>query len=80
MLKDSGLGSYLWPEAIRTAVYLKNRSPTRVLDKTPYEAWTGDVPDLSRLRVFGTTAWYIFLRNVASKELSLTITASNAII
>jgi len=57
MLKDSGLHSHLWPEAIKTAVYIKNRSPTCVLDMTPYEAWTGNVPDLSSLRVFGTIAW-----------------------
>jgi hypothetical protein len=63
MLMESGLSTDLWAEAIATANYLKNRSPTKVLkDKTPYEAWTGNKPDLSHLRVFGCKA----LINVAS--------------
>jgi len=57
MLKDSGLISHLWPEAIKTAVYIKNRSPTCVLDMTLYEAWTGNIPDLSSLHVFSIIAW-----------------------
>ena len=41
-----------------TAVYLRNRSPTSALtDATPYEAWRGDKPDLSHLRVFGCRAY-----------------------
>jgi hypothetical protein len=40
-----------------TAVYVKNVSPTRALDRklggTPYEAWHGKQPDVKHLRVFG---------------------------
>ena len=43
-----------WAEAVNTAVYLRNRSPTNALkDKTPFECWFGEKPDLSNLRVFG---------------------------
>ena len=43
-----------WAEAVNTAVYLRNRSPTSALkDKTPFECWFGDKPDVSNLRVFG---------------------------
>ncbi len=39
---------------MNTAVYIKNRCPTKVLDSnTPQEAWTGTKPDVSHLRVFG---------------------------
>ncbi len=57
MLKDSGLNSHLWLKAIKTAVYIKNRSSTQVLNMTLYEAWTGNVPDLSSLCVFDIIAW-----------------------
>ena len=31
-----------WGEALLTASYLRNRSPTEaVIEMTPYEAWTG---------------------------------------
>ena len=56
MLKDSGLNSHLWSEAIKTAVYIKNQSSTQVLDMTLYEAWTGNIPDLSSLYIFDIIA------------------------
>ena len=43
-----------WSEAASTAVYLMNRSPTKILkNATPYEIWHSKIPDLSHLRVFG---------------------------
>ena len=43
-----------WAEAINTAMYLHNRSPTVALkDKTPFEYWFERKPDISNLRVFG---------------------------
>ena len=41
MLSDAKLPKNFWAEALSTAVYLHNRSPTRaVLKKTPFEALT----------------------------------------
>jgi len=57
MLKDSGLNSHLWLKAIKTAVYIKNQSSTQVLNMTSYEAWTGNVSDLSSLHIFDIIAW-----------------------
>lgn len=58
MLADSGLPRRFWAEALSTAVYLRNRSPTKSLQHiTPVEAWTGEKPDVSHLRVFGCTAY-----------------------
>jgi hypothetical protein len=51
------LNSHLWLKAIKTAVYIKNRSSTWVLNMTLYEAWTGNVSDLSSLHVFSIIAW-----------------------
>jgi len=48
MLHASGLPKFLWGEAARHTVWLKNRTPTKVLaGKTPYEAALGQMPDLS---------------------------------
>ena len=53
MLSGTGLGQEFWAEAVETACYLVNRSPSSALeDKTPHEVWTGNKPSLSHLRVF----------------------------
>src|SRR5688572_5737299 len=57
MIMESNVSTDFWAEAINTANYLKNRSPTKALtNMTPEEAWTGKKPDLSHLRVFGCKA------------------------
>ena len=42
MLAGSGLPQKLWAETLSTAVYLRNRSPTKAVDRmTPFEAFHG---------------------------------------
>ena len=56
MLIDAKLPQRFW--ALSTAVYLKNRSPTKaVKDVTPYEAWRKEKPKVEHLRVFGWDAY-----------------------
>ena len=58
MLADSRLPHKFWAEALSTATYLVNRSPTKALDgKTPFEAWNGKKPNVNHLRVFGCAAF-----------------------
>lgn len=58
MLLGSKLSQNFWGEALSTAVYLRNRSPTKVLAKmTPYEAWFKEKPQVGHLRVFGCEAY-----------------------
>ena len=58
MLADSELPKSFWAEALATAVYLRNRSPTKPVEgKTPYEAIYGEKPKVEHLRVFGCTAY-----------------------
>lgn len=46
-----------WVCAVRTSVYLLNRSPHSALNgMTPFEAWFGKLPNLGHLRVFGCKA------------------------
>jgi hypothetical protein len=48
------MATVFWGEAVVTAVYILNRSPTKALNgMTPYEAWHGRKPAVSHLRVFG---------------------------
>lgn len=54
MLKSKGLPDNFWAEGVAAAVYLLNISPTKsVWNMTPYEAWYGNKPSVSHLRVFG---------------------------
>ena len=58
MLADSELPKRFWVEALLTATYLCNHSPTNaVQDKTPYEAWTGNKPNVNHIRIFGCDAY-----------------------
>jgi transposase InsO family protein len=42
MISCSGLPQSFWAEALSTATYIKNRSPTKSISMTPYEALTGN--------------------------------------
>jgi hypothetical protein len=54
MLHSSGQPKFLWAEAARHTVWLKNCTPTKALDfSTPYAAAYGKPPDLSTLYVWG---------------------------
>jgi len=48
MLKAAGLGKSFWAEAVNTACYVINRSPSTAIElKTPMEMWTGKPADYS---------------------------------
>ena len=58
MLSGTRLGQEFWAEAVETACYLVNKSPSSALeDTTPHEVWIGKKPSLSHLRVFGCDAY-----------------------
>ena len=54
ILHDQDLPMHLWAEAARTAMYVQNHTPHRVLEnKTPEEVFSGKKPEVSHLRIFG---------------------------
>ena len=53
----AGLPDTLWAESFKTGIYVINRSPTSVLDKTPYEALHKAKPNLSRMHPFGLVCY-----------------------
>lgn len=58
MMSHSKMPMEFWAEAVNTAVYLRNRSPTTSLkDITPYECLFNRKPDASNLKVFGCLAF-----------------------
>jgi hypothetical protein len=58
LLKQRGMPVIFWGEAVVTAVYILNRSPTKALNgRTPYETWHGRKLVVSHLWVFGCLAF-----------------------
>ncbi|KFA80935.1 hypothetical protein S40288_09591 [Stachybotrys chartarum IBT 40288] len=48
----------LWDIVLTSGcIPIRNRSPTRNSDKTPYERWHGSIPDLDHLRVLSSPGW-----------------------
>ena len=56
MISNSSLPKSLWTYALKTAVYLLNRIPSKAVPKTPFELWTGRKPSLRHLHVWGCLA------------------------
>ena len=58
MLHHGNLPLSFWAEAVSTANYIRNRSPTSCLkEKTPHECWYDEKPDVSHFKVFGCNAF-----------------------
>ena len=54
MLHDQDLPMHLWAKAAKTAVYVQNRTPHRVLEnKTPEEVFSRKKQEVIHLRIFG---------------------------
>jgi hypothetical protein len=59
MLSDVSLGKEFWTEAVSTACYLLNRTPTTFIEcKTTEEVWSGKPVNYSNLKVFGYPAYF----------------------
>lgn len=73
MLVAPGLERRFWCEAIKTANYIKNRLPTgaygeQFAKETPAEIWYGQKPDLSNVRIFGSTCYNHIPKEKRSKR------------
>ena len=68
MLQDQELGKELWAEAVATAAYLRARCPTKAVSHmTPEEAWSGQKPSISHLKIFGCEAYVLKTESSRSK-------------
>lgn len=69
MLQDAGLDRRFWAEALNTAIFIKNKSPSKaVRGTTPEEKWSGNKVNLSNLKLFGCIA-YAMIPNEKRKKL-----------
>ncbi len=60
LLIAANLSKRLWPETFSTTCYLSNRFFTKALnEKTLYETWYDEKPDLSNLRMYDCKAYVI---------------------
>jgi len=61
MMRHKNVDQDFGADAIKTAVYIKNCVTSRalVVGKTPFELWTGNKPNVSHMRVFGSTCWVV---------------------
>lgn len=57
MLIDAKLEKKYWGEAVSTANYIQNRTPSRSIDGTPFQRWEGIKPDVSNFKIFGCIAY-----------------------
>jgi hypothetical protein len=68
MLYGAQLPLILMAEAVRTAVYIINRSPARSQTTTPYELWTGNpAQSLVHLHPFGCEKWHHVTKDLRRK-------------
>ena len=58
ILEDSQIGKEFWGHAVLGAAHKHNRLGFYShRDKSPIEHWTGKIPEIGYLRVFGSTTW-----------------------
>ena len=69
MMSHAKLPDKYWAEAIATAAYVKNRTPTNAMkqDKTPFERWYGKKQNVSNFKVFGCIAYAHFSDSQSQK-------------
>jgi transposase InsO family protein len=51
MISHANVPEYLWMYALKTTMYLLNRVPSKSVETTPFELWTGRKPSLRHLQV-----------------------------
>ena len=67
-MAEKNMPHHFWAEAVTSAVYIMNRTPTAVVhDVTPEEKYTNTKPDLSHLKVFGCIAYVHVLDELRRK-------------
>ena len=68
MISDSGLPKSFWAEAISTANYVINRSPSAAIkSKTPYEMLNNVKPNVEHFKIFGCESFVHIPKDERSK-------------
>ncbi|KAI9081726.1 hypothetical protein K1719_036329 [Acacia pycnantha] len=67
MIGQIDLPPSFWGHALETVAFTLNRVPSKTIEKTPYEIWTGKKPSLSFLKIWGCE---VYVKHQASDKLS----------
>jgi hypothetical protein len=67
MISQSDLPLSFWGYALETAAFTLNRVPSKSVEKTPYEIWTGKHPGLSFLKIWGCE---VYVKRLTSDKLT----------
>ncbi|KAK8635004.1 hypothetical protein V6N13_022882 [Hibiscus sabdariffa] len=57
MMSHTDLPTSFWGYALETAVFTLNRVPSKSVQKTPHEMWTGRRPNMSFMKIWGCKAY-----------------------
>ncbi|KAK8631738.1 hypothetical protein V6N13_028518 [Hibiscus sabdariffa] len=57
MMSHSDLPISFWGHALETVAFTLNRVPSKSVQKTPYEIWTGKRPSMSFMKIWGCQAY-----------------------
>ncbi|KAL4282937.1 hypothetical protein GQ457_16G017700 [Hibiscus cannabinus] len=57
MMSHIDLSTSFWGYALETAAFTLNRVPSKSVQKTPHEMWTGKRPNMSFMKVWGCKAY-----------------------
>ena len=70
-IAESKISERFWTYAMQNAVRLHNSLPSTKLDNnmSPYQAFTGKLPNLGKFRVFGCVAWYYLPEHERSSKI-----------
>ena len=67
MMSQTDLPLSFWGYALEIAAFILNRVPSKSIDKTLYEIWTGKTPSLSFLKIWDCEA---FVKRLQSDKLA----------
>ncbi|KAL4383231.1 hypothetical protein GQ457_15G018270 [Hibiscus cannabinus] len=57
MMSHTDLPTSFWGYALETAAFTLNRVPSKSVQKTPHEMWTGKRPNMSFMKIWGCKAY-----------------------
>ncbi|KAK8694010.1 hypothetical protein V6N13_071574 [Hibiscus sabdariffa] len=57
MMSHTDLPTSFWGYALETAAFTLNRVPSKSIQKTPHEMWTGRRPNMSFMKIWGCKAY-----------------------
>lgn len=71
-LLSSRISEAFWPPVVKYGIaYVRNLSPSTIIDTTSYEAWTGRRPDVLNIRKIGSQAFVLNPQRTRTKVVGI---------